>query len=218
MKKYKHICFDLDGTLMDSYPTILKSTIKTLEMIGVTDQLNETGFRERIGHHFLDIFRELNISVGDVEEFINIYKGNYFNYIDDSILYGGVREIIKSIKEKGLFVSLLTTKGQDQAELILHHFGLDGDFNYIMGRRMEVAIKPSPDPLLMICKELGVLPEETLMVGDSELDIRCAKAAGADSCGVTFGYRSFDQLKGENTDYIIHSYDELREVIEIEIE
>lgn len=213
MKNIKHVCFDLDGTLMDSYPTILKSTIKTLEVTGITAPLHEPSFRARIGHHFLDIFNELNIPVTDIEQFINIYKSFYFNFIDHSILYGGVRQLLQQLKNRNIYISLLTTKAQDQAELILNHFNLTNYFSFIMGRRVNIPIKPSPQPLLIICKALKVEPSQTLMVGDSELDIRCAKAAAAISCGVTFGYRTEAQIAAEAPDHIIRSYSDLPEIL-----
>ena len=73
--------------------------------------------------------------------------------------------------------------------------------------------KPSAEPLLYICNELNVDPKKTLMVGDSEMDIQCAKNAGAVSCGVTFGYRTRELLIDENPDYIIDKFDEVKNII-----
>ncbi|RKY94966.1 MAG: hypothetical protein DRQ13_07635 [Ignavibacteriae bacterium] len=111
--------------------------------------------------------------------------------------------VLKHFNENGIKTSLLTTKAQDQADKIIDHFGFRENLSYVMGRRNGVAHKPSAEPLLIICDELGVLPSETLMVGDTELDIICGKNAGALSCGVTYGYRTEEQLKKENPDFII---------------
>ena len=72
-----------------------------------------------------------------------------------------------------------------------------------MGRRDGLAHKPSPEPLLHICKELNVKPAETLMVGDTELDIQCGKSAGSKTCGVLYGYRTKIQLEKEKPDFLI---------------
>lgn len=208
----KHVCFDLDGTLIDSYNTIYKTTLKTLEHLNIDGKFDEREFYKRIGHHFLDIFKELNISVTDIEHYINVYKSFYFNYIDESVLYPGVTELLDFLTSNNFKVSLLTTKGQDQAEKIISHFNLDKYFSCIMGRRIGMEIKPSPIPLIFICKEIMVSPSETLMVGDSELDIRCAKAAAAASCAVTFGYRSLETLQDEQPDFIMS---DLKSIISI---
>ena len=81
-----------------------------------------------------------------------------------------------------------------------------------MGRRAGMEHKPSPEPLLYICNELNVEPENTLMIGDSEMDVRCAHNAGTVSCGVTFGYRTRELLFEENPDYIVDNFDEVKNI------
>ena len=199
----KHVCFDLDGTLMDSYMTIYKATIKTLEVLRIPGTFSNEDFYNRIGHHFLDIFHDLKIPVPDIEHFINVYKSFYFDFIDDSDLYPGVTEVLEYLKNNDIHVSLLTTKGQDQADKIIDHFNLSKYFFYIMGRRIGVPVKPSPQPLLMICRDLNVLPSKSIITGDTELDIRCGISAKVKTCGVTYGYRTKEVLEKENPDYII---------------
>ncbi len=166
-----------------------------------------------IGKHFVDIFRELKIEVNDFEHFISIYKSIYFDYINDSNLYPEVEETLKYLKLNGIKISLLTTKMQDQAQLIINYFNLQSSFDYIMGRRNGLTLKPSPEPLLYICKELGTTPSETLIVGDTELDIQCGKNAGAKTCGVLFGYRIKKLIENEKPDFIISSLSGLKRII-----
>ncbi len=205
----KNITFDLDGTLIDSYKTIFKSAERTLLHLGIQEQLNEKEFYKRIGHHFLDIFKELNIPVLDFEKFIQIYKEIYFDFIDDSKMYPGLLDTLGFLKEKKIHISLLTTKGQDQADKIIDYFNLRNYFSLVMGRRDNIANKPSAEPLLIICRELKVMPNETLMVGDTELDIQCGKNAGAKTCGCSYGYRSSELLRLEDPDFIISNISDL---------
>ena len=72
-----------------------------------------------------------------------------------------------------------------------------------MGRRNGIAHKPSPEPLLFICKNVNVGAENSIIVGDTELDIICGKNAGAVTCGVTYGYRTKESLLQNNPDYLI---------------
>lgn len=209
LNNMRHVCFDLDGTLIDSYMSIYKATIKTLEVLKIPGSFSNEDFYNRIGLHFLDIFNDLKIPVTDVEHFINIYKSFYFDFIDDSEPYPGVTEVLEYLRKKEIHVSLLTTKGQDQADKIIDHFYLRKYFSHVMGRRIGIPIKPSPEPLLMICSDLHVLPGESIIVGDTELDIRCGMGANVKTCSVTYGYRSKDVLEKENPDYIIDKITEL---------
>lgn len=211
-----HIVFDLDGTLVDSHSTIYVSTIKTLEYFNINGNLlPESELRKRIGMHFKDIFDELNIPVENLEEFISVYKKIYYDCMNLSQLYDGVKDVINKLKENNYSISLLTTKGQDQAEFILKYFNIDSYFNYIMGRRPGIEHKPSPEPLIKICEDLNINLNETLMVGDSELDVLCGKNAGSKTCAVTYGYRDKSLLESYNPDLIINSPKELLEKLKI---
>ncbi len=214
MRRIKHICFDLDGTLIDSYQTIFKTTVKTLQHLKIEEPLMEIEFHKRIGHHFFHIFKDLNIPVSDIEEFIDIYKGYYFDFIDDSVIYPGVTDVLKQLHGRQIKISLLTTKGQDQADKIIDHFKLRKYFSLVTGRRKDLPIKPSPEPLHFICNELRVEESETMMVGDSELDINCGKNAKTYSCGVTYGYRTKEELKSAEPDFMINDIGSLIKLVE----
>ena len=213
VKKIKHVTFDLDGTLINSGSTIYKTTLKALNVLNIKAVIKEKEFNRMIGAHFINIFNELKIVVKDVNQFIDIYKGFYFDFIDDSKFYPGVIETLQYLQQKNIYISLLTTKGQDQAEKIIKHFNLDKYFNFIMGRRDGIGHKPSAEPLLVICKEIDVKPEETLIVGDTELDILCGKSANASTCAVTYGYRTKENLEENKPDYIISELYELKDII-----
>jgi HAD superfamily hydrolase (TIGR01662 family) len=206
----KHICFDLDGTLVDSRDTILRSTKAALDKLEINYKIDEDVFTNMIGKHFVDIFNEANIENVDFDEFILIYKSYYFDFIDSSVLYPGVIDTLKFLNEKQIKVSLLTTKVQEQADKIIDHFNLRALFDYVMGRRDGLAHKPSPESLFYICRELSIDPSYSLMVGDTELDIQCGKNAGSKTCGVLYGYRTKDQIKNEKPDYIISELEELK--------
>ena len=203
------VVFDLDGTLVSSHETIYLATIYTLKQINIKEELPHDKFMTRIGWHFEDIFGEFGIPVKDFEEFIKIYKSVYFDYIDSSGLYPGVNEILDYLKSRNIKTALLTTKGQDQAEKISEYFKISSKLNYVMGRRPGIAHKPSPEPLLKICKDLSAEPGNTMMVGDSEMDVQCGKNANSKTCGVTYGYRTKENLEFEQPDFIIDNIKEL---------
>lgn len=208
----KHYCFDMDGTLVDSNKTIYNSTIITLEKLNIEHNIDELEFSKRIGQHFKDIFDEFEVTIPDFEEYIYNYKQVYMDQMSYSNLYDGVFETLKKIKESGALISLLTTKAQDQAEKIIEYFNLNSYFDYVMGRRDGMEHKPSPEPLIYICKKLNVSPSETLMIGDTELDIQCGKNAGSLTCAVLYGYRTKDQLMYWNPDFFVKNFSEIMEL------
>ncbi len=209
MDKFNHYCFDLDGTLVDSNQTIFKATVYALNKLGINSDIDEKRFVSMIGMHFVDIFLELGVNVPDFDRFIKIYKDNYFEQMEYSVLYSDVEETLRILKESGNKISLLTTKVQDQADRIIDYFNLRKYFDLVMGRRDGINYKPSPDPLLFIINELKADLITTLMVGDTELDIQCGKTAGAKTCGVLYGYRSKESLELQQPDYLVSSISEI---------
>ena len=208
------IVFDLDGTLIDSYETIYKATLRALKEVGINNELPEREFRKTIGLHFEDIFEQFGFKVPDFENFISIYKPLYFDFIDSSFVYPNVETTIDFLRERGIKISLLTTKSQDQAEQILKYFNLYNKFDFVMGRRPGITHKPSAEPLLYICSQLNIDAASTLIVGDSEMDVQCGKNAISKTCAVTYGYRTGEELKLQKPDFIIDNLGVLKEIID----
>lgn len=202
------VVFDMDGTLMRSDLTIYKTMLRTFEDYNIQTEIPYDKFKDFIGFHFKDIFDYFNVEVGNLKDFINIYKGYYFNYIDDTFFYDGVLEGLSIIKNKGYKTAILTTKAQDQLEKIIDHFQLNDKFDFLCGRREGWQIKPHPEPLLKICEYLKVNPHNTLMVGDTWLDVECANAAGANSCFVEYGYGKYTEIKS-NTKFTVKQFNNL---------
>ncbi len=209
MLKFTHYCFDLDGTLVDSNQTIFRSTVYALDKLGIKSDFDEKRFVSMIGMHFVDIFSELKVNVPDFDLFIKIYKENYFEQMSYSTLYPEVENTLDKLKSNKVKISLLTTKVQDQADRLIDYFNLRKYFDFIMGRRDGMNYKPSPEPLLFICNELNIGLNETIMIGDTELDIQCGKNAGAKTCAVLYGYRTEESLKDHQPDYLIKSISDI---------
>lgn len=206
------VVFDLDGTLVKSHETIYKTTIKALKELNLPTELDKNKFYNLLGHHFADIFAGCGIKVPNVEHFIEVYKGYYFDFIDSSELYANTFLLLEHLKKENIKTGLLTTKGHDQAEKISSHFGIDEYLDAIEGRKNGIPIKPAPDQFLDICEKANVNPSEALMVGDTELDILCGKNAGAKTCAVSYGYRKTEEIIKLNPDYLI---DDLSEIISL---
>lgn len=201
--------FDLDGTLTDSAETIYLTVNETFKRMGFNYFIHYDDLHGRIGAHFQDIFDDLNITVPDLEFFIDNFKKIYFEFINSTKLYPHAVDTLIKLEKNKKKIALLTTKGQWQADKIIEIFSLQHHFDFIMGRREGHEHKPSPEPLLFICSQLNVEPSRTIIVGDTELDIQCGKNAGAKTCAVTYGYRDRDGLSIFQPDLIIDSLTDL---------
>ncbi len=210
---FKLIVFDLDGTLISSHETIYEATVDTLRRLNIQAEMPRNEFYSKIGLHFVDIFDDFKIRVPDFEKFIDIYKNVYFDFIHSSSVYNGANDAIASLVKKGIKISLLTTKAQDQAELILKHFNLYDKFDEVMGRRPGIAHKPSPEPLLKICEYLKTDASNTLIVGDTEIDIQCGKNAGSKTCAVTYGYRTKKELQKSEPDFMVDNITDIEYIV-----
>ena len=110
-------------------------------------------------------------------------------------------------------LALVTTKHQAQADSIAEAFGLAGFFDYIHGWQEGRRHKPDPEPYLVAARQLGVLPTDALVVGDTEQDIVAAQSAGMTSCAVTWGFRPLLMLKALQPDFIISRITDLVPVV-----
>lgn len=205
--------FDLDGTLTESSNTIYNSAVDALNHFNIKVDLPKEELTNKIGAHFQDIFADMNIIVPDIEHYIEVFKSIYFNHIDDTYLYDGVVDGLKKLKNHNLKTAILTTKAQEQTDRIISHFQIGDYFDFVMGRRKGIEVKPSSMPLLKICDELNIPPVQTIMIGDTELDIKCAKGAGCRVIAVDYGYRNNGTLSKENPDYIVSTFSEAVEII-----
>jgi len=201
--------FDLDGTLCESSVTIYKAMVDALALFKVYKQIDLEDFKSHIGKHFKDIFEHYEIKIENLEDYIVEYKKNYYNYLPYTRLYPNVRLVLDNLKSKNKKIALLSTKAQDQCEKILRYFQIDIYFDIIKGRTPGKEVKPSPQSLFEIASNLNVSVSQTLIIGDTELDILCGKNAGSLTCAATYGYRSKAFLKAYNPDFTIDSIEEI---------
>lgn len=125
-------------------------------------------------------------------------------------LYPGVTETLDHFKRKRKAV--VTSKEVRFTKILLEHFGIADCFDVIVGGDTVKARKPDPEPVLEAMRRLRGLAGEAVMIGDSENDINAGRDAGTRTCGVTFGFRTAEQLRVTNPDVIIDRFGHLKEV------
>ncbi|MBI3699730.1 MAG: HAD-IA family hydrolase [Afipia sp.] len=188
------VVFDLDGTIVNSLGDIT-SSINTLLAAYGHPLFSESAIREFVGDG-MDALVERAFSARGVvfspkerETAIRSYELTYGARLTDTTRpYAGVVAVISELRERGVSIGVCTNKAEDQAVSIVEGLGLRGYVDAIVGARRGRPAKPSPIPLLHTLEYLRVNAADAIMVGDSAVDVQCAKAAGVAVIGVSFGY------------------------------
>ena len=120
-----------------------------------------------------------------VEEFLALYRENLTT---NTKIYDGGRELLEQLCREGRRVGICTNKNHELTIEILRQLDLIKYFGSVLGERVGHPCKPDPAPLLKVLSELNVSPSRALMVGDSEADVACARAAKFPVVVVNFGY------------------------------
>jgi pyrophosphatase PpaX len=146
--------------------------------------------------------------------FVDTYRAFYAEHFNEhTILYPGVPELLGRLKAAGVKLALVTTKHQAQADFTVQACGLSPYFDYIHGWNETRQHKPHPEPVLTALAELSVDPGAAMMVGDSELDIESARAAGVATCAVSYGFRPAWFLKSLRPDFLVSRATDIGDIV-----
>jgi phosphoglycolate phosphatase len=124
-------------------------------------------------------------------------------------LYPKVAETLAALDNK--LKAVVTSKEVRFTKLILDHFDISRYFHAIVGGDTTPARKPDPAPVLEALRLLDGSAADAVMIGDSENDINAGRAAGTRTCGVTFGFRTAEQLRVCKPDVLVDRFDQLTE-------
>lgn len=216
----KLIAFDLDGTLVDSVPDLANAVNATLLELQLPMH-EEQQVRRWIGNGAqLLIQRALAGNIrGEVSAdlFEKAYPPFLKHYADnlciDSTLYSGVIETLRALQQSGIVLVCITNKPAQFTTPLLEQLGLAEFFEGVFSGDTFVEKKPHPMPLLKAAESFDVMPEESLMVGDSINDIQAAIAAGFRSVCVDYGYAGEHDVYTMGADAVISNFSELNDFL-----
>lgn len=208
----KLIIFDLDGTLLNTLEDICNSLNYALRSNDLPSHSN-LEVRCMIGSG-VDVL--ITKAIGNDKTKFDAVKESYLNhYSNHNACYtkpfDGIKEELYKIKNKGYKIAVFSNKpDNDTQSIILKYFG--NIFDYVLGKKDKNRIKPYPDGLNEIKKNLKICNNNCIFVGDSDVDVMTGKNANIKTIAVTWGYRDKTVLQG--ADFIIDSPSELFNVIE----
>ncbi len=200
MKKNNYLlCFDLDGTLIDSRGDIAGCINYALNHFGLTSISEET-IADLVGHGIRNTVVKaldyLNDKSADREE------------AGKTTVYNSVKEGLRKLKEAGFYIGVVTNKIQPLTEKVLSILNISEYLDFIHGAESGFPLKPAPDSILAMIEKANVFKENTFMIGDGMTDIKTGRNAGVKICLVTYGYNTPQNV---DVDMKVDSFAELTE-------
>lgn len=215
------VVFDLDGTLVHfdiDYAALKEEVLRALGRLGIpTSSLSPEDTLTTILDKVECYIRASGL--GDEfkrevwTEIFKIAERFEASSVDSAKPMPGAAEVLAALKERGLKIGLLTLNSSVIAMNVLERFGLKQFFDAMVARDFVEEAKPNPAHLSSVLKELGVEPNEALVVGDTVFDIRCAKKLGTIAVGITTGRSSREELEAAGADFVVSSLSELLRLI-----
>lgn len=215
--KFKALICDLDGTLLDTVHSIAHFMNETLKGFGI-ETCRDEEYNYYAGNGAIELTRRTLRSKGisDDDLMSRVYTAYKVAYDNDPLykteIFPGIVELIAALKEKGVLLGVISNKPHSAVLPIVKHFFGDA-FDIVLGQSDSFPLKPDGAVGVYATEKLGVLPSETVFIGDTGVDVEFARAFGAGlSVGVLWGFRDYEELKTAGADMIIRDAKELLEV------
>ena len=193
MGKYKHILFDVDGTLVDSYAVDVTSVAEMFDRHMPNHGKTEEDFASLFGIPGRDGLRKLGVAEEQIPELLQEWEATARTHCDLYKLFPSVLEVLDFLKKMGLQLAEITSRsrgcdmggpfGKDVPEMLVPYI----DRAVCAGDTPRG--KPAPDPILYYMEQTGAKREEILFVGDALTDLQAANAAGVDFALASWGYK-----------------------------
>lgn len=218
----KAVVFDLDGTLVGfnlDYRSLRAEVRGYLAKQGVPASvlsLQENIFEMlKKAELFLRNTRKPTTTIEKLRgEVLSIAEKYELDAAMSTGLMSGALETLKTLKRMGLKLGICTTDSEKAATYILQRFRIAEFFDAVVTRDKVKQVKPHPEHLQAVLDSLGVKPEESMLVGDSVMDMQCAQELKVIAVGLPTGISSKQQLTQQGANYIVTSITDVPVLIE----
>jgi len=216
MPDIKLICFDLDGTLVDSVPDLTLAINTMLSDLNLS-HCQKDDVKNWVGDGIAKMVERAIIfssksrpEQDQLEKAVSIFEAHYQTFLNcESGLYPKVAETIKALSEKGYKIALVTNKAERFLPDLLTLYGINAYFDLLLGG--DTLAKNKPDPMMVdyACNHFNIPKAHTVMIGDSRNDILAGQNAGVTCIALSYGYNYGNPVSELNPDYILDHFDQL---------
>lgn len=211
--KTKLVIFDLDGTLLNTIGDLAEAAnqMRALRNLPPYDYATYCTF---VGNGIMRLVERALPEELRTAEYVQAARADFLAYylahIDQkTIPYAGIPELLAELHARGIRLAVASNKFQAGTEKLIRGLFPAIPFDPIFGQRPEVPLKPDPAVVEEILTLTGIAREEVLYVGDSGVDILTAKAASVRAVGVTWGFRSREELLEAGAELLIDEPNQL---------
>ena len=214
--KYKGIIFDLDGTLVNSLEDISDAMNTVLTNLNYPTHTYDT-YQYFIGSGLRNLVsKALPASNNSEDQIETCFQNMITEYREICTLktkpYEGIVELLDTLVSQNIKLAVFSNKADELTKKIATEIFPDY-FDTAVGLSTEALKKPNPFEAIEISKSWNLSPEEILFVGDSDIDMLTAKNANMFPVGVSWGYRTEEELKTSGAKLVINNASELIEIL-----
>ena len=212
----KLVIFDLDGTLLNTITDLGKACNYALEQMGFAPHPIQA-YAYMVGNGVRNLMKKAQQDADEetIDKLLEYFKEYYNEHcLDTTKPYPGIVELLTNLSNDGVAIAVASNKYQEATDKIIK--GCLPEFNFVAveGQIEGRHRKPDPSIIFSILEKFPVSKKDVIYVGDSGVDIECAKRACIESIGVSWGFRSVAELRKENADFIVSNPAEILDHLE----
>ncbi|HHT24322.1 MAG TPA: HAD family hydrolase [Clostridiaceae bacterium] len=205
----KQAIFDLDGTILQTMDSLIKTGNSMLEQFGYQKRTLEE-YRFVVGYGAKELVRRLLVLSGDqqaerLEEAYEIYMKLFDEYCTYQVRpYPGIPELISEFQKRDIVMAVLTNKPHKMTQRVLDTSFAADTFAFVQGQAANLPRKPDPAAALYIAEKIGVTDyRQVLFIGDSDADMQTAVNAGMVPVGAGWGFRTPEELMANGCEILL---------------
>ena len=211
----KAIIFDLDGTLLNTLEDLTDSTNYALRTCGFPERTLEE-VRRFVGNGIRKLIERavpVNTDAENISECFTVFCEHYKQNMENKTAeYTGISDMLSALYAAGYKMAIVTNKADFAAQVLCGK--LFGNYvKTVVGSVENRPNKPAPDGVYYALEQMGVVKEEAVFIGDSEVDILTAKNAEIDAIGVLWGFRDLADLEAVGVKMTVKTVKELEKLL-----
>ena len=208
---YTHVIFDLDGTLLNTIDDLAGAGNHVCAAHGWPAHTVDE-YKRMVGNGIPKLVRRFapqGLSEDGLAQALAEFSAYYAAHKEDKTApYPGVPELLAALKGRRVRLAVLSNKAHALAGPVVEYY-FPGVFDVVQGALPDAPVKPDPTLLRRVMERLEARPENTLFVGDSNVDVLTGKNGGLTVVGVLWGFRDREELEGAGADFVIGRPEEL---------